>query len=171
MTDQVCRLFSWRLGVLVLSKSCCLPRNGRSWRVGRVVWCRPVWRSGPVILACAEGASNTVVAADFIVSTETVHEWRSRFVAPRMAGLVDEPRPGRRKPELVLSETERAELTRWVRRARPRSSWRCGPGLCCGARKAGRSVGPRWPRRYARSRTRSTATSACRAPREDRGIT
>ncbi|MGW0778944.1 IS630 family transposase [Streptomyces sp. NPDC002835] len=70
-----------------------------------------------IILACAEGASNTGVAADFGVSTETVRKWRSRFVARRVAGLVDEPRPGRRKPELVLSEAERAELTRWARRA------------------------------------------------------
>ncbi|MFD6996196.1 hypothetical protein ACFWA5_07915 [Streptomyces mirabilis] len=34
-----------------------------------------------------------------------------------------------------------------------------------------RSAGPRWPRRCARSRTRSTTTSACRTLREDRGIT
>jgi len=71
-----------------------------------------------IILGCAEGASNTGVAADVGVSTETVRKWRSRFVARRMAGLVDEPRPGRRKPELVLCEAERAELTRWARRAK-----------------------------------------------------
>ncbi|QXE36023.1 IS630 family transposase [Streptomyces sp. GMY02] len=71
-----------------------------------------------IILACAGGASNSGVAADFGVSTETVRKWRSRFVARRMAGLVDEPRPGRRKPELVLSEAECAELTRWARRAK-----------------------------------------------------
>ncbi|MFE2727298.1 IS630 family transposase [Kitasatospora sp. NPDC059327] len=71
-----------------------------------------------IILACADGASNTVVAAGFGVSTETVRKWRSRFVARRLAGLADEPRPGRRKPELVLSEVERAELTRWARRAK-----------------------------------------------------
>ncbi len=35
-----------------------------------------------------------------------------------MAGLLDEPRPGRRKPELVLSDDERAQLMRWVRRAK-----------------------------------------------------
>ncbi|WP_371916998.1 transposase [Streptomyces sp. IMTB 2501] len=52
------------------------------------------------------------------MSTETVRKWRSRFVARRVAGLVDAPRPGRRKPELVLSEAERAELTRWARRAK-----------------------------------------------------
>jgi transposase len=71
-----------------------------------------------IILACAEGASNTGGAGDVGVSTETVRKWRSRFVARRMAGLLDERRPGRRKPELVLSGAERAELTRWVRRAK-----------------------------------------------------
>ncbi|WP_406484927.1 helix-turn-helix domain-containing protein [Streptomyces sp. NBC_01563] len=71
-----------------------------------------------IILACAEGASNASAAADFGVSAETVRKWRSRFVVRRMAGLVDEPRSGRRKPELVLSEAERAELTRWARRAK-----------------------------------------------------
>ncbi|WP_405512176.1 IS630 family transposase [Streptomyces canus] len=35
-----------------------------------------------------------------------------------MAGLADEPRPGRRKSELVLSDEERAQLTRWARRAK-----------------------------------------------------
>ncbi|MFF1651734.1 IS630 family transposase, partial [Streptomyces sp. NPDC058240] len=71
-----------------------------------------------IILACAGGASNTAVAADCGVSVETVRKWRSRFVARRMAGLVDESRPGRRKPDLVLSEAERVELTRWARRAK-----------------------------------------------------
>jgi transposase len=32
--------------------------------------------------------------------------------------LKDEPRPGRRKSELVLTEPERAQLTRWARRAK-----------------------------------------------------
>ncbi|MFD3939289.1 helix-turn-helix domain-containing protein, partial [Streptomyces sp. NPDC058618] len=71
-----------------------------------------------IILACADGTSNTAVAADFRVSAETVRKWRSRFAGQRLAGLADAPRPGRRKPELVLSEAERAELTRWARRAK-----------------------------------------------------
>ncbi len=87
------------------------------WAAGGAVSARVAERAR-IILACAEGGSNTAVAADFGVSTETVRKWRSRFVVRRMAGLVDEPRPGRRKPELVLSEAERAELTRWARRAK-----------------------------------------------------
>lgn len=71
-----------------------------------------------IVLACADGIPNARVAAEFKVTTDTVRKWRSRFVARRMAGLADEPRPGRRKLELVLSDDERAQLTRWARRAK-----------------------------------------------------
>ena len=46
-----------------------------------------------IVLACAEGGTNTAVAAWLGVRRETVGRWRSRFAA-RLEGLHDEPRPG-----------------------------------------------------------------------------
>jgi transposase len=71
-----------------------------------------------LVLACAEGLSNAAVAERFSVSRATVVKWRARFVRLRLAGLDDEPRAGRPKADLVLSESERQELTRWARRAK-----------------------------------------------------
>jgi transposase len=46
------------------------------------------------MLACAEGRDNTTVARRLRLSPTTVCKWRARFVADRVAGLFDEPRPG-----------------------------------------------------------------------------
>jgi transposase len=47
-----------------------------------------------IVLACAQGRTNTEVAQHLGVARSTVIKWRSRFVARRLEGLVDEPRPG-----------------------------------------------------------------------------
>ena len=47
-----------------------------------------------IVLACAEGGSNTEVAERLGLNRSTVTKWRARFVERRLDGLHDEPRPG-----------------------------------------------------------------------------
>jgi transposase len=51
-------------------------------------------RRARIILACAEGHDNNVVAKRLRVSQGTVCKWRGRFLRERLDGLYDEPRPG-----------------------------------------------------------------------------
>jgi transposase len=47
-----------------------------------------------IVLAAARGESNQAVAEQLRVSQQTVGKWRRRFLARRLGGLADEPRPG-----------------------------------------------------------------------------
>jgi transposase-like protein len=72
-----------------------------------------------IVLACAEpGVVYERLASELGVTTMTVGAWRKRFAQARCAGLVDGRRSGRPKAELVVTEDEREQLTRWSRRAK-----------------------------------------------------
>jgi transposase len=62
-----------------------------------------------IVLACAQGGSNTEIAAELGVARDTVAKWRSRFVAARLEGLTDEPRPG--APRTITDEQVEAVIT------------------------------------------------------------
>src|SRR5438552_16030590 len=47
-----------------------------------------------IVLACADGHDNNVVAKRLRMSQTTVCKWRGRFLRVRLDGPYDEPRPG-----------------------------------------------------------------------------
>ena len=64
-----------------------------------------------IVLASAEGLTNTAVATRLGVSLPTVGKWRSRFVALGVQGLHDDARPGRTRTyddEKVATVIDRA---------------------------------------------------------------
>jgi transposase len=84
-----------------------------------------------MILECADGKTNTAVAAELKVSKPTVGKWRSRFLSRGVDGLLDEPRPGTPRKisdedvERVLTmtlETTPADATHWSTRSMARRS-------------------------------------------------
>jgi transposase len=79
-----------------------------------------------IVLLCAQGKLNTEVADELGVTHQTVGRWRRRFVARRVDGLLDEPRPGapRRVSDAQIEalivktlETQPRDATHWSTRS------------------------------------------------------
>jgi transposase len=79
-----------------------------------------------IVLAAADGESNSDMAARLGISRSTVKRWRNRFVEQRCDGLLDEPRPGRPRVvgdaqiEALITatlETTPADATHWSTRS------------------------------------------------------
>lgn len=75
-----------------------------------------------IVLACAEGASNTDVARDLGVHVSTVGKWRRRFLTLRLDGLMDEQRPGR-PPSISLDRVEDVVVTTLEQTPRNATHW------------------------------------------------
>jgi transposase len=85
-----------------------------------------------IIIFCATGVPNWVVAEKVHVSKQCVSKWRGRFTSKRLEGLLDEPRPGaprtisdakiERTVTLTLESTPK-EATHWSSRMMAK---RCG---------------------------------------------
>jgi transposase len=64
-----------------------------------------------IVLACAQGLSNSEASRQLGASLPTVGKWRKRFVEQRLDGLSDEPRPGAPRTiedarvEMVITKT------------------------------------------------------------------
>jgi transposase len=78
-----------------------------------------------IVLACAAGQTNVEIAAVERVNPATVSKWRHRFVADRLEGLVDAPRPGAQRtiPDATIEavvvdtlESAPGEDTHWSTR-------------------------------------------------------
>jgi len=79
-----------------------------------------------IVLASAAGKTNTAIAREVRVKKQTVGKWRARFLAQRLDGLLDEPRPGaprkitdadvERVVTLTLESTPR-DATHWSTRS------------------------------------------------------
>src|SRR4051794_35601459 len=79
-----------------------------------------------IVLAAAEGPSNTEIARELGIAVSSVRKWRSRFAEHRLDGLTDEPRPGQPRKitdakveEVIVKTLETApkDATHWSTRS------------------------------------------------------
>lgn len=118
-----------------MRKTPSLPDDARRRIAGRLPWTRRPKTAqrlalrARIVLAAADGRTNTAIATDLQVTLPTVGKWRQRFLDRRLDGLADEPRPGpprtitdARVEEVVTKtvETKPANATHWSTRGMAR---------------------------------------------------
>jgi len=75
-----------------------------------------------IVLACARDKRNGQVARELAVTPQTVGKWRARFVARRLEGLLDEPRPGQPR-KVGDAEVERVIALTLHRQPKAATHW------------------------------------------------
>jgi transposase len=73
-----------------------------------------------IVLAAADGLGNTAIAHTLGIAVSSARKWRSRFLAERLDGLLDEPRPGR--PRTVTDAQVEAVITRTLESTPPNAT-------------------------------------------------
>src|SRR4051812_213580 len=82
-----------------------------------------------IVLLAADGLRNTEIADRLGIHRNVAGKWRARFLAPRLDGLTDEPRPGRprtisdeRVEQVIVKtlETTPKDATHWSTRSMAR---------------------------------------------------
>jgi len=139
-----------------------------------------------IVLLAADGVSNAEIARREGVEEPTVRLWRGRYVQAGLAGLQDAARRGRPTAPIELSEEERAELQRYVRRGtisqqlalRARIVLLCADGLLnqevAGIVGVGINTVGTWRKRFAADSLEGLGDQARpglqRSPEVDRGL-
>ena len=75
-----------------------------------------------LVLRCAGGETATAIARDVHVTKQTVGKWRGRFLARRLDGLLDEPRPGVPR-QITDADVERVLTTTLESTPRDATHW------------------------------------------------
>ena len=122
-------------------------------------------RRARIILACADGSDSKVVARRLHVTPGTVGKWRGRFIARRLDGLYDEPRPGAKRTitdeqveQVITTTLEEAptDATHWSTRGMARATGMSQTAISRIWRALGSSL--TWTRRGSCRPTRSSST-------------
>jgi putative transposase len=95
----------------------------KAWSRSRTMPAGVVRRARMILLA-AEGLTNIAIAARTGVTNNMVGYWRKRFLADRLAGLHDEPRPGAPRS---ISDQQIARMIRKTLKTKPAGGthWSC----------------------------------------------